>query len=313
MLSSGSTSPNSLLLSSTSNSSASTSSSAHSSAKSGGGGGTIEQEKKWKLEEEREQLDGLLESAFGYESVEKAAWVELADQILSDEKVTAQQIGLASSFASYRRFASDEHNLLGGGWQTWMVQPRKGDGGKEVVECCVRYSQDTIHTLFSRARYGIKEGDYSLAKETARRSLLAALVKAGYLPSDHLRRGSSNAHVLSAAEEGSILELPHLSPSLQPTELSLSPTILPSLSSPADLSLLPPPSSFALQADPPLTPADSPQLSPKQFGLGLLGRGVPSGLQKLDLQLDLEGRVFQEEEEGMRTPVARQEPLAFRV
>lgn len=78
MLSSGSTSPNSLLLSSTSNSSASTSSSAHSSAKSGGGGGTIEQEKKWKLEEEREQLDELLESAFGYDSIEKAAWVEVS-------------------------------------------------------------------------------------------------------------------------------------------------------------------------------------------------------------------------------------------
>lgn len=69
----------------------------------------------------------------------------------------------------------------------------------------IRYAQDSIHTLFSRARFAIKEGDYSLAKETARRSLLQALVKTGDLPSDHVRRGSSSVSILSAAEEVSQL------------------------------------------------------------------------------------------------------------
>lgn len=69
----------------------------------------------------------------------------------------------------------------------------------------VRYGQDLIHTLFSRARFSIREGDYSIAKETARRSLLGALVRTGDLPTDHVRRGSSSAQVWSAAEEVSPL------------------------------------------------------------------------------------------------------------
>lgn len=151
------------------------------------GGATASSEREAKLARERAQLEGLLEGAFGYESIEKGAWVEvspylnpsihppppsrfsrrtcewhadslapppsfssspsllfricpaaifqLADEILSAESVTPQQIGLASSFASFRRFAMDENRLLGGGWQAWMVQPRRGDGGKEVLEC----------------------------------------------------------------------------------------------------------------------------------------------------------------------------------
>lgn len=49
--------------------------------------------------------------------------------------MTPQQIGLAASYGAFRRFAMDDHKLLGGGWQPWMVQPRRGDGGKEVLEC----------------------------------------------------------------------------------------------------------------------------------------------------------------------------------
>ena len=108
---------------------------------------------------------------------------------------------------------------------------------------------------------------------------------------------------LVSSSQGSILELPHLSPSLRPTELSLSPHGSPPQLPMNDASL----PMVHLHAEPPLTPSDSPQMSPKQFGLGLSGRG---GF-KLELgKFDLGARVFEDEVEGgMMTPRAENREL----
>ena len=49
-------------------------------------------------------------------------------------------------------------------------------------EYSVRYAQDSIHTLLSRARgHALRDGDYAQAKEVARQALVRALVRTGDL------------------------------------------------------------------------------------------------------------------------------------
>ncbi|CDZ96432.1 hypothetical protein [Phaffia rhodozyma] len=255
---------------------------------------------------ENEKLQALLREAFRPCSEEEQSWNQLSSELISPETTTALQLGQASAYGALRSYLMDEYNLLGGGWL--FIRPRRGNGGQEVLNCCVRSAQDSLFTLLSRARSMLKDGDYSAAKEIARRSIIRALVRLGDLPYDHAEQGTSTRKVWLAQDEGSILELPHLAPAYSPpmidqTSKELGQTInLPPSprASPLPLPQLSPTavirsassSSYSSanptfrQDPPPHTPLDSPLLQPVDsvigIGIGLAGLNSAVGLRFRD-------------------------------